>query len=157
MSWTARVWGLAGARLFVCHCCIQTGPFSSEDEANHFPPSSADVNPWSITSIPPHFFVAWCLNTEPVVRYYLSICLEKVGIILRLLMICVTPCGPVCKYQDFGPSPSLDLKMEIVFSTETFVSTYQSTWRQTSEQKHRREKSVTIIGFPTFETLTSVT
>jgi hypothetical protein len=46
---------------------VGTGVFSPEvkwlgHEADHLPPSSAKVkNAWSYTSIPPYFFMGWCL------------------------------------------------------------------------------------------------
>jgi hypothetical protein len=33
----------------------------SEHAAGHSPPSSAEVNAWSYTSIPPQVFMLWCL------------------------------------------------------------------------------------------------
>jgi len=30
-------------------------------EADHSPPSDAEVNAWSYTSTPPYVFMAWCL------------------------------------------------------------------------------------------------
>jgi len=38
-----------------------TGVRRPEREANHWPPSSAEVNMWSYTSTLPYTFVAWCL------------------------------------------------------------------------------------------------
>jgi hypothetical protein len=46
-------------------------------EADHSPPSSAEVNAWSCISTPPYVFIAWCLLKGRDSFTYLSLGLSR--------------------------------------------------------------------------------